>query len=170
VIPHGIITAAIERLQSGSLTREQRRAAMLLGGGSVQKGPAKRLGLPKPAVEPRAVKVARIRSAVFARAGAACEFCAAAQLANPTRGCFGAEDWHHIIGAGLRRSHESVETTCAICRPCHRGWEAGDLDVLHAAKCWALRHGFREALRAIEKRIGKVEEARASLGKERVTR
>jgi hypothetical protein len=46
IVPQGIITAAIERLQSGRLTREQRRAAMLLGGGSVQKGPAKRLDLP----------------------------------------------------------------------------------------------------------------------------
>lgn len=45
MIPTGIIAAAIERLQSGRLTREQRRAAMLLGGGSVH-APKKTLALP----------------------------------------------------------------------------------------------------------------------------
>jgi hypothetical protein len=105
------------------------------------------------------VKVARIRTAVFERAAGVCEFCATVPL-MPTPGR--PEEWHHCIGGPLRRELEAVENTAAICVPCHRGWDKSDLDVLERAKVWALRHGFREALRAIEKRIEHVERVRTA--------
>jgi hypothetical protein len=75
ILPSGIITAAIERLQSGRLTREQRRAAMLLGGGSVH-APKKALVIPG---KTRAERKAALRpskaaayEAVIARDGGRC--------------------------------------------------------------------------------------------------
>jgi hypothetical protein len=113
-----------------------------------------------PADEPRAAKVSRIRGAVFARAAGVCEFCRARREAHPGYRVDRPVEWHHIIGGGLRQVLESVETTAAICIGCHKGWGKSDLDVLAAAKAWALRLGFPVALAAIEKRIAKVEEAR----------
>jgi hypothetical protein len=110
-----------------------------------------------PPEEPRAVKVERIRGPVFERAAGVCEFCSTVPL-MPNRGR--PEEWHHIIGGPLRRQMEAVDTTAAICIPCHRGWDKSDLSVLERAKVWALRHGFRVALRAIEKRIDHVERVR----------
>jgi hypothetical protein len=125
-----------------------------------RKAPAKVVALHQPAAEPRAVKVSRIRDAVFARAAGVCEFCAARRERNPLHRVSAPAEWHHVIGGGLRQAMESVETTAAICTGCHKGWGKPDLEVLAAAKAWALRLGFRVALAAIEKRIAKVEEAR----------
>jgi hypothetical protein len=100
----------------------------------------------------RNARAAEIRATVMERAGDACEWC--------HRSGFVLE-WAHIFGGGERRHREAVENTAGICADCHhRGWERGNLDVLRAAKEWAIRHGFRVALAAIEKRTAKVEEAR----------
>jgi hypothetical protein len=71
VIGPGVITAAIERLRSEArLSRAEKRAALLLAGGSVQKGPAKTLGLPgKTRAERHAeanAAAGAMRAAVFA--------------------------------------------------------------------------------------------------------
>jgi hypothetical protein len=171
LLPSGIIAAAIERLQSGSLTREQRRAAMLLGGGSVQKGPEKRLEIPGKTKRERKAerfdRLAAIRLDVFARAeqerGGCCEWY-----------CGGtAEDLHHVEQGGARRSAENVDTCAAVCRACHRAYHRSDLDTLRSAATWAVEHEFRDAARTIARRLAKIEDVRAgraSLGKERVTR
>lgn len=104
----------------------------------------------------------RIRAAVFARAGGRCEFCAARHEAHPDHRIQRPEELHHIIGGGLRRKMESTETTAAICIDCHRGWGRSDPEVLAAAKAWALRGGRRLALREIDHRIWKANEARES--------
>jgi hypothetical protein len=100
--------------------------------------------------ETRMQKVTRIRGAVFERAAGVCEFCRRRQP----------REWFHVIGGPLRRKLESEGTTAAACWECHRAWERNDRDVMRAVKEWALRHGFREAVRAVERRIAKVEEAR----------
>lgn len=104
----------------------------------------------EPEAEPRKLTVARIRGAVFERARGLCEFC----RQRPPR------EWFHVIGGPLRRKLESEETTAAACWPCHRAWERNDMNLMRAVKEWALRLGYCEALRAVEKRIMKVEEAR----------
>jgi hypothetical protein len=169
VIPHGIITAAIERLQSGSLTREQRRAAMLLGGGSVHHAPKKRLDLPgKTRAERRQSKAEARRSTrplVAARAAGRCEVAALG-------GCRGALHWDHFFGRG--KVPPSVELEWMLCEEHdHRKTEnvpsrAWWLEVfkLHAAS-----HGYQDALDRCEKslalELAQHPEARASLGKER---
>jgi hypothetical protein len=100
--------------------------------------------------EPRREKVARIRGEVFARAAGCCEW---GNHGPPV-------ELHHLLSGPLRRTGEKVETTAALCTPCHRAYHAGDLGVLSLAKEWAIRGGFREALRAIDKRIDKIEAVR----------
>jgi hypothetical protein len=108
----------------------------------------------------RRERAKEIRAAVFARAAGRCEWSyLAAPAAQPMP-----TEWHHVIGGGLRRHRESVETTCAICTTCHRGWERGNDIVLDWALGWAKRNGFTEAQAAIEKRIAKVSEARSPRG------
>jgi hypothetical protein len=70
-------------------------------------------------------------------------------------------EWHHLRGGGERRTAESAENTAGVCWDCHRGWERGSMDVLRAAKEWAIRLGFRDALHRVERKIAKVEEARS---------
>ena len=60
----------------------------------------------------------------------------------------------------MRRPKEREDTCAAICGWCHRFWDNGDLATFRAAKEWAIRLGFREALREIEHRIALAEEAR----------
>lgn len=91
-----------------------------------------------------------IRDRVFARANGVCEWC-------PKRP---PQEWNHILSGGVRRLLESDETTAAICGECHRGWHRGDLEVLDDAGRWALKHGFKVALWAIDRRRDKVLEAR----------
>jgi 5-methylcytosine-specific restriction endonuclease McrA len=164
ILPSGIITAAIETLQSGRLTPRQRRAAMLLGGGgSVQKGPAKRLELPgkTKSVERagRRERMAKIRATVMERAGGLCELCGAP-----------ASEAHHLLSGPLRRARESVDTVIALCMSCHRQIHGNDLAALYHAQSYCVSSGMHEAGAALARRIDKLEEARASLGKERVTR
>lgn len=133
------ILAAVAPKRSRAMPRHP-----AVGAGKVRKAAKK---------EERRAKVAAIREAVFARAGANCEFCRMPVGVLPL-------EWHHIIGGGLRRHRESVETTVAICRPCHDDWERGSLLVLAEAVEWAARHKFGGALAAINRRVAKVEEAR----------
>jgi 5-methylcytosine-specific restriction endonuclease McrA len=170
MIPQGIITAAIERLQSGRLSKAERRAALILGGGSVH-APKKALVLPgKTKTERKAERfdrLAAIRTGVFARAererGLRCEwYCERVAC-----------ELHHIEQGGARRSLEAVENCAAICTECHRAYHRNDLDTLRSAATWAVEHEFRDAARTIARRLAKIEDVRAgraSLGKERVTR
>lgn len=103
--------------------------------------------------EARSERAAEIRAAVMARAEGRCEWCRA-------WGTGLVLEWHHIIGGGLRRKRESVETTAAICHQCHREWERSVWTTLHDALAWSLRLGLQGAQAAIKKRISKVEEAR----------
>lgn len=139
-----------EQDEAPSLEEMARRARDLLAR-TEERTRTKKVVTAAPLVEeePRREKVSRIRTAVFARAAGRCEFCHAGEP----------REWHHIIGGPMRRTLEAVDTTAAICIDCHRGWNASKLDVLRLAKVWALRLGFRVALRAIEKRTAKVEEA-----------
>jgi 5-methylcytosine-specific restriction endonuclease McrA len=159
ITPPGIIAAAIERLQSGRLTREQRRAAMLLGG-TLERGPKKALELPgkskRSAQAERRERMATIRATVMERAGGLCELCGAK-----------ASEAHHLLSGPLRRVRESVDTVIALCVDCHRAIHRGDLDALYHAQSYCVSSGMHEAGAALARRIDKIEEARASLGKER---
>lgn len=95
--------------------------------------------------EERLVALPFLRAGALERSKGACEFCMGSLA-------FGWE-FHHIIGGSARQEMERSDTVSAICIPCHRAWNAGDLETYAKAKTWALRHGFRDALRAIEKRI-----------------
>lgn len=77
---------------------------------------------------------------------------------------FPATEIHHLIGGGLRRHREDRTTLAHICDRCHRGYHEGAPWALRNAKEWAIRNGFREALRAIEHRIAKANEARTRQG------
>jgi hypothetical protein len=123
-------------------------------------GPKRRAGVEKKRAtkEERRAKVAAVREAVFCRAidrrrtglgTAACEFC---EFQSAT-------ELHHLISGGARRLDERPETCAAVCTTCHREYHHCRLATLRAAKVWALMHGYRDALRAIEKRIAKVHEA-----------
>jgi hypothetical protein len=103
--------------------------------------------------EERRAKVTAVREAVMARAGHACEWCRVPASMLPL-------DMHHVLSGPVRRSAESAETCAAICRPCHVEWHRGSALLMRDAKEWALRHGFKDALRAIDRRIAKVEESR----------
>jgi hypothetical protein len=104
--------------------------------------------------EERNARATEIRAAVFARAAGFCEW------HGPESKCPPPEEWHHVIGGGLRRPMEREDTTTAICRVCHRLWENHDMDTMRAAKEWAIRLGFKDALREIERRIAKVKRMR----------
>lgn len=67
---------------------------------------------------------------------------------------------HHLVSGGLRRHRESAETIVMICADDHRAIHRNDLDALRAVKEACIRLGLREGLKAIERRIAKVEEAR----------
>lgn len=108
--------------------------------------------------ERRAAAKARdaiIRAAVMERAGEHCEWCG--------RDGFVLE-WAHVIdGNGSRQAHAAAETTAGVCADCHhRGWHgsgARRAQTLAAARAWAVRLGFIEALAEIDKKITKAEEA-----------
>lgn len=99
----------------------------------------------------RAERAANIRIEVMRRCKDRCEFCGVSNRQL---------EWHHVISGTERRRLESVETTAALCLPCHRGWHRNDLAVLRNAKEWAIRGRYRAALQAIERRMTKITEAR----------
>jgi hypothetical protein len=176
LLPSGIITAAIERLQSGRLTREQRRAAMLLGGGSVH-APKKRLELPgKTRAERRAEAdaiEAKGKAAARVRSGGICEW-----HTDGTRCAAPATDGDHVLGGQWKRDMEALpngEGFMDLCRFHHEDKHGpGKPESLAVAREHALRIGARGLLRHVEAAVRRYEakhpEARASLGKERVTR
>ena len=100
----------------------------------------------------RRKRAADIREAVFVRADGKCEFC---ETYEPT-------EWHHLLGAGLRRSHEAVETSAAVCVGCHRDYHLGDVQTLSLALDWAHRRGYWTTAQAIAKRTAKVDESRSA--------
>jgi hypothetical protein len=101
----------------------------------------------------RKERAAEIRGFVMGRARGYCEWCRCPSLSL---------EWHHVLSGGERRPRESVETTAAVCRYCHHTWHHSEVSTLRNAMEWATVHGFKDALRAIEKRIAKVQEARAA--------
>ena len=94
-------------------------------------------------------RAAEIRASVMKRAEAqgGCEWCPEERKSLAVT-----LEWHHLLGGGQRRYVESVENTAGICWDCHRGWERSSTEVLAAARQWAIRLGFRDALRAIDRR------------------
>ena len=100
--------------------------------------------------EERSKRAAEIRAAVFARAGDTCECCRARAPV----------EWHHLISGGERRHHEAVETTAALCPWCHVGLHKNRFDVLVAMVAWAAEHRYGDALRALNHRLAKLDEAR----------
>lgn len=102
-----------------------------------------------------------IRARVFLRAGAKEADGSDGRCEWDARG-FMVLQWHHLFGGGARTAMEREDTTAAICHDCHRGWERNDSTVLRNAKEWAIRHGFKDALARIEKKIAKATEARAA--------
>jgi hypothetical protein len=87
-----------------------------------------------------------IRARVFARAGGVCELCRSRH----------ASEWHHVLSGPERKRHESEETTLALCFDCHREWHRGNPDCYRDALELAIRHGWRDARIAIERRLAKV--------------
>jgi len=103
--------------------------------------------------EERRAESAEIRAAVFLRAGARCE------VPNCPRP---PDEWHHIASGSNRRLEEAEDSTCAICIPHHRLAQAGDRETLRSLLTWAIGRVFRPAVRALEHRISKIDEARRS--------
>jgi hypothetical protein len=113
VIGPGVITAAIERLRSDArLSRAEKRAVMLLAGGSVH-APKKALVLPGTTRAERRQTKAQARRAtrplVEARAAGRCE----AALADAGGVCRGRLIWDHFFGRG--KVPPSVELEWLIC-------------------------------------------------------
>ena len=100
----------------------------------------------------RRKRAADIREAVFVRADGKCEFC---ETYEPT-------EWHHLLGAGLRRSREAVETSAAVCFGCHRDYHRNDYQTLSQALEWAHRRGYWTVAEAMVKRMAKIDETRSS--------
>jgi hypothetical protein len=99
-------------------------------------------------------RMADLRRKVVVRSHGCCEFCGASMHAAGF-------ELHHVIGGSSRQAEERDDTVAGICLACHRAWHGSDpIIVLRNAMEWALRNGFRDALRAIEKRIAKVAEAK----------
>lgn len=98
----------------------------------------------------RRERMASIRETVMERAQGHCEVCATGR----------AEEAHHVIGGGLRRVRESVDTVLALCGDCHRGIHAGNLDALESARLYAESCGMHDAVAALARRIDKIHEAR----------
>lgn len=137
-----------------SLADMARRAKALLDGPlAVTRRPARPSVKAKKAAkaEKKAARV-EIRGSVFLRAQHACELCQVRR----------AEELHHLLaGVGNRTPEETVETCVAACRPCHKAWHAGDLEVLEASRLAAVTNGSAEAAAAVQRRIDKVRAVRA---------
>lgn len=101
--------------------------------------------------EERNIRLKVAREVAEARAGGKCEVCGRTGFILQA---------HHLVSGGLRRHRESAETLLMICADDHRAIHRGDLDTLRSVKEATIRLGMREGLRAIDRRIERVEEAR----------
>jgi len=97
----------------------------------------------------RRKRMADIREALRVKAGGECERCFS----------LGTEA-HHVIGGGLRRHRESLNTMLLLCEDDHRLLHRGDPDTLEWAHAYCNGSGMHEAAAALAKRIDKVHEAR----------
>ena len=99
----------------------------------------------------RKERAPEIRAAVMARADGKCEWCGREGFVL---------EWAHVIdGHGSKRQHEAENTTAGACADCHlRGWHGSGprrMQTLRNALEWALRLGFKDAAREIERKIEK---------------
>jgi hypothetical protein len=101
----------------------------------------------------RGIRLKVAREMVMIRADGRCELCGRSGYVLEA---------HHMISGPLRRVKESAETMIAVCADCHRAQTRGDEDALKNAKEVAIRLGMREALAALDRRLDKIAEARAS--------
>ena len=92
-----------------------------------------------------------VRAAALWRDGGKCVVCGDA-----------AHDAHHLLyGAGMRQVHESLETVASTCRAHHDAAHAGRESTLEALLLWSRAHGYALAVKALIRRLDKIE-ARAS--------
>jgi hypothetical protein len=146
VIRPGMVAAAIEKLRAlrdgGRLSRAERRAVVLLGGGAIH-APKKKLNIPGETKQQRDAKVAaetaRIRAACVARAEGIGELCG--NPLDPER----AQLCHLDGGSGKRRTMQSVRNCLMEHHECHQGplgFDKKPLAWLHAVTVWAARCGY----------------------------
>lgn len=106
----------------------------------------------KSSAAARAQRVAEIRDVVFGRCGARCECCASRAPS----------ELHHLLSGPSRRAKESPETCVAVCAYCHVDLHRGRVEALLRLRKWAMGLNLTEALNALERRLDKIEEARAA--------
>ena len=99
----------------------------------------------------RNIRLKVARDVVLARANGACEVCGRTDLRLEV---------DHLISGGLRRHMESAETMLAECMDCHRARHRNDLGTLRRIKEVCIALGMRDALRAIDARLTKIEAVR----------
>lgn len=94
---------------------------------------------------------AKVRAAALRRDGGRCVACG-----DP------ATDGHHLLyGSGMRQTHESLDTVASTCRAHHDAAHAGRESTLEALLLWSRAHGYALAVKALVRRLDKIE-ARAS--------
>ena len=98
----------------------------------------------------RDARAAEIRAEVMKRADGQCEWCHREGLVL---------QWAHVIDGSDKQAREDVDTTAGACADCHlRGWHGSGprrMQTLRNALEWALRLGFKDAAREIERKIEK---------------
>jgi predicted restriction endonuclease len=144
------------RLSPAQLLVEQARQEEVRRKKLLRTAPKRREGK-RAKAESRAEHVnrtAKLRVAVFVEYEGHCAACKM-DLGN-------AWEFHHVEGAGLRRSHQRMGNVLPLCWDCHRRAHRGDLGTLaQIAQASTLD---AEARKAVERKIAKVEEARAVRG------
>ncbi len=101
----------------------------------------------------RNARMAEIRARVMERARGRCELCG-----TP------ASEAHHVLGGGLRRHRESVETVLALCPECHRALHRSNETTLYQAVVVCRRDGLNEAAAALAHRLDKIAESQRRAG------
>jgi hypothetical protein len=110
----------------------------------------------------RRAKVAVLRVEAFEEWNGDCAVCwyAFISLIGPSPSP--ATDLHHVLSGPERRLRESAETVLPVCGDHHRWLHRGDLPTLELAREACDGADMMEAVRALDRRIAKVHEARGS--------
>jgi hypothetical protein len=95
------------------------------------------------------------RAHAIARGGGRCELLDCGVSLEVAGG-----ELHHTKSGPNKTKHQTFGNTLMVCLPHHKAAHAGDLATLRALHEWALNSGDESAVRAMEKRIAKVCEAR----------